>query len=1076
MKKKTSSAQRNSSRKGKAGPRDKPAGSKAHDSALKVMSDALRLEREAAKTQSEAEEVLSRADLLDEKADNLHQSINEIHEKVREQVARGEEVLAGTETNEIVVDDKPRTDSKPFPVVGIGASAGGFEAFTELLRFLPNDTGMAFVLIQHLDPKHKSKLTDLLAHNSKIPVAEATDKVEVEPNHVYVIPENTTMMIESGRLRLTPRKPNESPPMPIDQFLRSLAKNQQERAIGVVLSGTGSDGTLGMKAIKGEGGITFSQDEHTAKYFGMPASAIGSGAVDFVLSPPEIARELGQIAKHPYVGPPRRQQSKGAGGSSADLERLLRENPEELFILFSLLRARTGVDFSLYKQSTLKRRVIRRMIVHKIDTLQNYLSLVQSNAAEVDALFNDLLINVTSFFRDPIAFQILKKKIFPRVLRQHEDDSPLRFWVCGCATGEEAYSLAIAVVEFCEQNCPRRQAQIFATDVSEASIEKARAGIYPENIKQDIPTERLRRFFAKANGAFQVHKSIRDMCIFARQNLVVDPPFSNLDLVSCRNVLIYFGPALQQRIIPMFHYSLRPAGFLLLGSSETIGASTDYFNLLDKKHKIYLKRANSVRPGFEFGHKSAELEHRERGGSRTREAPESKLPDLHQQVDRILLRNFSPGGVVVNSKLEVVHFRGRTGDYLEHAPGNASLNLLKMVRESLALALRGALNKAMRQDTPVRQTGLELRHDRKVREIGIEVVPFRLGLMQERFFLVVFKEPGSLVVPESSEQPRTSGAKTNADKREIGNLRQELVATKESLQSIIEEQEATNEELQSANEEIQSSNEELQSTNEELETAKEELQSTNEELSTLNEELQNRNAELSQLNNDLINLLASVNVAIIMLGNDLTIRRFTPMAERIFNLIPADVGRRLSDLSRALLVPDLDTSVQEVIEHLLPIEREAQDRHGHWYLLRIRPYRTRENKIDGAVILLIDIDEMRRAVDVLMGATNQPLLILEPDSKVRKANQAFCGFFGVSPEEVTERSLYEAANGQWNLPELKAMLEQVTSANKPTQSVEIQATFPKAGWRKLRVTARRFFRESRGMQLLLLGFEEVAGG
>jgi two-component system CheB/CheR fusion protein len=1073
MKKKTSSAKRNPGRKGKASPRDKPAGSMANDSAVKAMSDALRLEREAAKTQSEAEGVLYRADLLDEKADNLHQSINEIHEKVREQVARGSEVLAGTETNAIVVDDKTKTDGKPFPIVGIGASAGGFEAFTELLRFLPNDTGMAFVLIQHLDPKHKSKLTDLLAHSSKIPVAEATDHLEVEPNHIYVIPENSTMVIESGRLRLSPRKPNESPPMPIDQFFRSLAKHQQERAIGVVLSGTGSDGTLGVEAIKGEGGITFSQDEHTAKYFGMPASAIGSGAVDFVLSTQEIAMELGQIAKHPYVGRVRRQHPKGASGPT-ELERLLRENPAELFILFSLLRARTGVDFSLYKQSTLKRRVVRRMILHKIDTLQNYLSLVQSNAGEVDALFNDLLINVTSFFRDPVTFQILKKKIFPRILKEHGANSPLRLWVCGCASGEEAYSLAIAMVEFLEQSHTQRQAQIFATDVSEASIEKARAGIYPENIQQDISAERLGRFFSKVNGNFQVHKSIRDMCIFARQNLVVDPPFSNLDLVTCRNVLIYFGPSLQRRIIPMFHYSLRPTGFLLLGNSETIGASTEYFNLLDKKHKIYLKRANAVRPGFEFGPKGPELEHKERG--RAPEAQESKLPDLHQQVDRILLRNFSPGAVVINSKLEVVHFRGRTGDYLEHAPGTASLNLLKMVRESLALPLRAALNRAAKQDTPVRQTGLELRFDRQVREVAIEVVPFGLGLVQERFFLVVFKDSECPIMAESPKPPEKSVAGSNPDKQEIGKLRQELVATKESLQSIIEEQEATNEELQSANEEIQSSNEELQSTNEELETAKEELQSTNEELSTLNEELQNRNVELSQLNNDLINLLASVNVAILMLGNDLSIRRFTPMAERIFNLIPADVGRRLSDLSRAILVPDLDASVREVIEHLAPIEREAQDRQGHWYLLRIRPYRTRENKIDGAVILLIDIDEMRRAVDVLMSATNQPLLVLDPDAKVRKANQAFCRFFGVSLEEIAQQSLYEAANGQWNLPELKAMLEQVTSANKPLQTVEIQSAFAKAGWRKLAVTARRFFQESRGMQLLLLAFEEVADG
>lgn len=1071
MNKRPSSAKENPGKKAHSGKMRAGNSHAARSPISKAARTAEVLEREAGKALSSAQEVFNKAELLDKKADTLHGALDETHLKVQGRGAAG----AGSEISEIVVDEKAKVDGKPFPIVGVGASAGGFEAFTDFLVSLPKDTGMAFVLIQHLDPKHKSKLTDLLVHSAKIPVSEATENLEVEPNHIYVIPENTTMSIQHGHLRLTPRKPHESPPMPIDHFFRSLAKEQQERAIGVVLSGTGSDGTLGIEAIKGEGGITFAQDERTAKYFGMPASAIASGSVDFVLSPPEVAKELSRIARHPYVGQASKPQPKGTSGL-VDLEKLLRESSSELTTLFNLLQARTGVDFSLYKQSTLKRRIIRRMILHKLDTLQGYMALAQNNAAEVDGLFNDLLINVTSFFRDPVTFQILKKKVFPRIVKAHGDDSPLRFWVCGCASGEEAYSLAIALVEFFEQNYTHRQAQIFATDVSEVSIEKARAGIYPENIQQDISAERLRRFFTRGNGNFQVHKSIRDMCIFARQNLVVDPPFSNLDLVNCRNVLIYFGPVLQRRIIPLFHYSLRPTGFLLLGNSETIGISTDYFNILDKKYKIYVKRANAVRPGFELSRTPPEAEHKQHEEIRPREAQEPKPLDLHQQVDRILLRDFSPGAVVINSDMEVVHFRGRTGDYLEHAPGRASLNLLKMVRESLALALRAALNKAMKQDIAVRQTGLELRYDRQVREITIEVVPFRLGLAQERFFLVVFKEPEGQVVAESSSRPAQSQAKPTADKRELGKLRQELVATKESLQSIIEEQEATNEELKSANEEIQSSNEELQSTNEELETAREELQSTNEELSTLNEELQNRNSELSQLNNDLTNLLASVNVAIIMLGSDLTIRRFTPMAERIFNLIPADVGRRLSDLSRAILVPDLDASVREVIEHLAPVEREAQDRDGHWHLLRIRPYRTRENKIDGAVILLIEIDEMRRAVDVLMAATNQPLLIIAPDSKVRTVNQAFCNFFAVKSEDVVGRSLYEAAGGQWSLPGLKAMVEQAASESKVAQTAEIQSTFPKAGWRKLRVTARRFFEESRGLPLLLLTFEAANGG
>ncbi|HZR18590.1 MAG TPA: chemotaxis protein CheB [Verrucomicrobiae bacterium] len=1039
----------------------------------KEISDAVAIKKAAGKSLAEAERLFRKSRQSDGKADQPRRSIGELHLKAG--LAKVPVRVPTGEGAELVVEEKDGEQGLPFPIVGIGASAGGFEAFTDFLTALPRETGMAFIFIQHLDPKHKSRLTDLLAHSSKIPVLEAENNLEVVPNHIYVIPEATTMAIEGGLLRLTPRKEHELPPMPIDYFFRSLAKEQRERAIGVVLSGTGSDGTLGLEALKGEGGITFAQDEHTAKYVGMPGSAIASGAVDFVLSPTDIAQELGRIAGHPYLGrvPPLPKDVP----TTTELEKLMHDGAAALSALFNLLRARTGVDFSLYKQSTLRRRIIRRMVLHKIETLQEYVALVQGNAAEIEGLFKDLLINVTSFFRDPLTFQILKRKIFPRILKAHTGQSPLRFWVCGCASGEEAYSLAIVLVEFFEQTSVHRQAQVFATDVSESSIEKARAGVYPENIQQDVSPQRLRRFFKKTNGNYQVDKSIRDMCIFASQNLVVDPPFSNLDLVTCRNVLIYFGPVLQRRIIPLFHYSLLRTGFLVLGNSETIGSSTDYFGLIDKRHKIYLKRPHAARPGFDLGRKSSDPEPKHLPGPVERSSPDPKLMDLHQQVDRILLRDFSPAAVVINSDLEVIHFRGRTGDYLEHAPGNASLNLLKMARERLSLGLRAALTRAMKQYLPVRQPGVELRFNHQVREINLEVIPFRLGLAQERLYLVVFKEPETLPAAEGAVRPgAASGGKGGAtQKREVAKLRHQLIATKESVQSIIEEQEATNEELKSANEEIQSSNEELQSTNEELETAKEELQSTNEELSTLNEELQNRNAELSQLNNDLTNLLASVNVAIIMLGSDLTIRRFTPLAERIFNLIPADAGRRLSDLSRAILIPNLDALVQEVIDNLTPVEREAQDRDGHWYLLRIRPYRTRENKIDGAVILLVDIDEMRRVVDALISATTQPLLILGIDASIRKANEAFCAFFGVKLQELADQNLYEAYEGQWNLPELRKLVEDTAREGRPSGSIELQVTFPRVGLRRLRITSRRFFQESRGMQLLLLGFEELSG-
>lgn len=638
-----------------------------------------------------AKEVYRAVDELHQKAEALHQAIHDVEHNV--------------EAPELVVDEKDDDQAKPFPVVGIGASAGGYEAFTDFLGALPKDTGMAFVLVQHLDPKHKSKLTELLMHSTKIPVREASEGLDVEPNHIYVIPENTNMTIQRGCLRLSPRRLHEAPPMPIDTFFRSLANQQQERAIGIVLSGTGSDGSLGLEAIKGESGITFAQDETSAKYFGMPGSAIASGSVDFVMAPGEIAKELGRIARHPYVGRPAKLPSQNTG-AVIDAERLIREYPDELARLFNHLRARTGVDFAFYKQSTLKRRIIRRMVLHKLENLEAYVRMVENNPPELDALFNDLLINVTNFFRDPSTFQVLKRKIFPRMLKAHANDSPLRIWVCGCATGEEAYSLAISLVEYFDQSRSHRLVQVFATDISDASIEKARAGIYPENIQQDVSPERLRRFFTKVNGSYQVHKSIRDMCIFARQNVVVDPPFSNLDLVTCRNVLIYFGPALQRRLIPLFHYALRPTGFLLLGNSETIGASAEHFSLVDKKHKIYVKRVSFLRPGFEVSRRPQQSEISEAGGARETEQTQPGKPlDIQQQVDRILLREFSPGAVVINTDFEVVHFRGRTGDYLEHAPGQASLNLLKMVRESLVIGLRAVLNRAAKTDEPARANG-----------------------------------------------------------------------------------------------------------------------------------------------------------------------------------------------------------------------------------------------------------------------------------------------------------------------------------------------------------------------------------
>ncbi len=1006
---------------------------------------------------------------MPKKAASKQQANKRQKEQSSQRARDGTRSTGGPEVIEDQGGDR-ESESDKFIIVGIGASAGGYEAFLQLLEHLPPDTGMGFVLVQHLDPKHESKLTELLERSTRMPVHQAKQGMTVVPNHIYVIPPNTDLALAGGHLRLQPRRNQRTPQMPIDFFFRSLAADRLDRTIGVILSGTGTDGTLGLQAIKGEGGITFAQDEKSSKYFGMPGSASAGGCVDFVLSPEGIARELERIARHPYVSkPPKFKPSLAAAETSGD--KVFAGREDELNALFSLLRSHTGVDFSLYKHSTLRRRILRRMLLHRVDSLDGYLNHLRIHMVELDALFNDLLINVTSFFRDPHVIAALKRRVFPKLLRDRSPENPLRIWVCGCATGEEAYTMAMSVVEFLEGTQTHIGAQIFATDISEAGLEKARAGIYPASISQDVSPERLRRFFVKSNGHYQVSKPIRDMCVFARQNVIVDPPFSNIDLISCRNVMIYLGQVLQRKIMPFFHYALKPNGFLLLGASEALGSASDLFSIFDKKHKIYAKKPTPYRPGFPALEGKALTEryevHITGVGAAKRE---TRAPDLQQYVDRLIMSRWSPAAVVINAQMDVLMFRGRTGNFLEHAPGSASLNLLKMAREGLTLDLRTIVSKAMKQDTPVRQEQMQLRHDEQTHRLSIEVVPFQLTPSSERYFLVLFQETQP-PVPTPPNRERT-GSAANRDRRELSKLRQELAHGKESLQSIIEEQEATNEELKSANEEIQSSNEELQSTNEELETAKEELQSTNEELTTLNEELQTRNLELSQVNNDLTNLLSSVSVAIIMLNNDLTIRRFTPMAERIFNLIPSDTGRRLSDLNRNIIVPDLDESIQQVVDDLATVEREVQDRAGHWYSLRIRPYRTRENRIDGAVILLVDIDEHKRAVEVIMSTIKHPLLSLDSDLRIKRANPAFYEMFKLKQQDTDSRVLYEVGNGELNIPRLRTALKDVVAKQQQVDDFELEAEFPGVGKRKLRMDAHVYPEDDRGGSLILLSIKD----
>ncbi len=785
-----------------------------------------------------------------------------------------------------------------------------------------------------------------------MPVVEVTNGTKIAPDNVYVIPPNCEMTIAHSELHLKEREAGRPISTTIDIFLRSLAADQGRNAIGIILSGTASDGTLGLMAIKGEGGITFAQDTQSAKYDGMPASAIASGCVDFVLPPEAIANELARIRQHPYVT------------GAADVDELTTEEDKpdvHMAQIFRMLRRVTKVDFSEYKMPTIGRRIQRRMALRESEKLSNYVMLLQRDRNEVIALYQDLLINVTSFFRNPEAFDVLKQVVYPAILQSRGSATvPIRIWVPGCSTGEETYSHAISLFEYLEDRKFDIPVQIFGTDLSEEAIQRARAGIYKESIEADLTPERLRRFFHKLDGTYQISKIVRDSCVFSTQNVFSDPPFSRIDLVSCRNVMIYLGQTLQKRVIPTFHYALNTTGFLMIGNTEgLVGAGSELFELADKKHKIYRKEAGSApaNVGFNVSPRDRDIQTSE-AGELGKPVAAARWPfEAQREADRLLLARYVPPAVVVNDQLDILQTRGHTAPYLELPSGKASLNLLKMARSGLMFELQETVEEARKSGSEVKRSGIAIVNDGAVSLISLRIIPLRAAVHEHRNFLIVF-EPESdsrQSLPPSEDSPLPLRDEERAAKdREILQLQQELAANKEYLESIIETHEATNEELQSANEEIQSANEELQSTNEELQTSKEELESANEELHTVNEEMQHRNDLLTQLNNDLSNLLSSVSLPMVMVGANLSVRRFTALARSVLGLMPTDIGRPLPRLKLNLEVENLEQMMLDVMQEARSKQYLVQDNAGRWNNLRITPYKTLDNRIDGVVLTLVD--------------------------------------------------------------------------------------------------------------------------
>jgi two-component system, chemotaxis family, CheB/CheR fusion protein len=741
-------------------------------------------------------------------------------------------------------------------------------------------------------------------------------------------------------------------------------------------------------------------------------------------------------------------------------EALTEPAEQQLQDILSVLRSASGIDFTQYKPGTVKRRLLRRMALHRMTDVAAYLRYLREQPAEATALSQDLLIQVTRFFREPDSFRALAEHVFPAIADQPKDD-PIRIWVPGCATGEEPYSIAIVLAEFLADPAPHRRVQIFATDVSEAAVDVARSGIYPPGIAADVSAERLERFFQKADGGYRIAKPLRDMCVFARHDISRDPPFSRLDLIVCRNVLIYLDVAVQKRLMSAFHYALKPHGVLMLGAAETPGAQAP-FSTIDKKWRIYRKSAaDRVLPmTFRLEPRSGRLA----GPAPSHQRQWEEAGPLHEDVNRLLLEKYCPPGVIVDAEFQVVQFRGHTGPYLEPASGTPSLDVFKMARDGLLHPLRTALQNARRRRRPSRKEGVAIQDSDGWREINLEVVPLAGG--RRDHFLVLFEEvarPPAATPGKGAARRTRTRAEPPAARARLGELRRELAASREYLQSIVQELEAANEELQSANEEILSSNEELQSTNEELDTAKEELQSTNEELNTVNEELHGRNEELVRVNSDLVNLLASVDFPIVIVDENLRVRRFTPTAEEQFNLIASDVGRPIGQITHNFAFEGLEAMIRETLRTLAPQQRDVQDRSGRWFSLRLRPYKGVDNRIDGAVIAAIDVgaaklyeaqlEHARNHFVAIVETVREPLLVLDAELRVLTANRSFYQTFRVSPAETEATPIYELGGGQWNVPAFRQLLERI-KAGESAVDFTVEAEFPALGRRRMAVNAR----------------------
>jgi two-component system CheB/CheR fusion protein len=927
----------------------------------------------------------------------------------------------------------------------MGASAGGLEALKSFFSHLPEKCGLTFIVLVHTTPDHATLLPSLLQKTTRVPVSTTKDQEALQPGRIYIVPPGKDINIHEGTAYLLAPAAH-GPRLPIDFFFRTLALDQSDNAAGVILSGTGTDGTQGVREIKLHEGFVLAQTPESAKYDGMPKSAIGTGAVDLILTPQEMPERIGQYFE------------KRLKARESVVPAQTEEHTDWLTKIFSLIRARIGHDFSAYKKNTMYRRVQRRMDVNRIEDHQVYIRFLRENPDEMDALFRELLIGVTSFFREPESFERLKNDILPELLAQREDDT-FRAWIPGCSSGEEAYSLAIILRECLDRLSKRMSLQLFATDIDKEAIDRAREGLFPATISADVSEKRLRRFFTKEGSFYRVNKEIRECIVFSVQDVLQDPPFSRLDLLSCRNLLIYLEPEAQKRLLTLFHYTLRSGGILVLSSSETVGGLTNLFQTVDGKWKVYKRldvpQALQQQLKFPTGGMTVEQE-----AKPSEQAKPARKADIGRSIQKIVLERFSPASVLVDPQGNILHFQGDTSKYLKQATGPPSQRVLDMAREGLRIELSKALRNAASSGEEEIRRGIRVKTDKERQTVNLRVLPLKIPRDVAGNYLVVFEEAEEVVRAGAPSSP-PSGEASDEQEVRIAELEQELQNTWETHQATVEELESSNEELKSTNEELQSSNEELQSTNEELESSKEELQSLNEELQTVNSELQSKVEELSAAYDDMNNLLQSTQIATIFVDNDLKIKRFTDKATALINLIESDIGRPIHHVSTNLqedIIPDL----KAVLDKLNSVEKELVTTQGEWYIMRIMPYRTMDNRIDGAVLTFSNIDEQKKTQERLQrlnqemeqawllvrsvfDMNQEPLGVLDREGRLVIANTAFYNLMNVSQSEVEGKDVFSLEQGILEHTDLKNRLLEALEKGHDFQSTPFRLDGPQGG-------------------------------